>query len=514
MGMPSQRPGSAVLLIRITAANTRHRLSQASTMTDPTNPNAIHDFVIVANRLPVERTDDGWRDSPGGLVRALVGLLRELRGVWVGWTGTADDPSGSFQHEGLDLEAIPLDGEQIAGYYEGVSNSALWPLYHDALRPSVYDADGWASYRAVNEAFAERAAAVASPGATVWVHDYHLQLVPAMLRSRRPDVRIGFFLHIPFPPQELFMRLPWREEVISGLLGADVIGFQRTVAAENFLGLASRLLDCEVDGNSVRAADGRDVHVGAFPISIDVTEIDGLATQDATIQGAQQIRARLGWPAVVMLGVDRLDYTKGIEERLIAFRSLLRARRLSEVATRPPIVLVQVAVPSRETVGDYQSQRERVEQLVGAINGEFATLGHPAVHYLHQRLPLPELLALYQAADVMVVTPLRDGMNLVAKEFVASRTDEAGVLVLSEFAGAVDELHDALVVNPHDPDALVEALAAAIDMSDDEAAGRMRRLRATVLANDVHVWASSFLGRLAQDPAQHGQASHVLGGTS
>jgi trehalose 6-phosphate synthase len=479
--------------------------SETSTMTPSTptletRPRPVartHDFVIVANRLPMEHTDLGWRDSPGGLVRALVGLLRERHGVWVGWTGAIDDSTTSFELDGLTLEPISLDSAQVAGYYEGISNGALWPLYHDAIRPSIYEADSWLSYRAVNDAFAERAAAVAAPGATVWVHDYHLQLVPSMLRARRPDLRIGFFLHIPFPPQELFMRLPWRDEVIEGLMGADVIGFQRTVAAENFVGLANRLLNIENDGFTLRTPDDRIVEVGAFPISIDVAEFDALAATADTERAADEIRARLGRPEVVMLGVDRLDYTKGIEERLVAFRSLLTARRPHRSVVRPPIVLIQVAVPSRETVGDYQAQRERVEQLVGAINGEFATLGHPAVHYLHQGLPLDELVALYRAADVMVVTPLRDGMNLVAKEFVASRPDEAGVLVLSEFAGAVDELSDSVVVNPHDPDALVEALATAIDMGRSEAAERMRRLRVAVAANDVHSWAASFLGRLA-----------------
>ncbi|MBI5088515.1 MAG: trehalose-6-phosphate synthase [Actinobacteria bacterium] len=472
-------------------------------------PTKTHDFVIVANRLPVESTDQGWRDSPGGLVRALVGLLRERSGVWVGWAGVVDDDTPSvvdddtpsFEHDGLSLEPISLDAGQVAGYYESVSNAALWPLYHDAIRTSVYDADSWVSYRAVNRAFAERTAAVAAPGATVWVHDYHLQLVPGLLREMRPDLRIGFFLHIPFPPQELFMRLPWRDEVIEGLLGADVIGFQRTVAAENFIGLANRLLGLETDGLTIRAGDGRTVEVGSFPISIDLAEFEALACDEATVEEAHAIRTRLGNPAVVMLGVDRLDYTKGISERLVAFQSLLTARRCDDRVVRPPVVLVQVAVPSRETVGDYQSQREHVEQLVGAINGEFATLGHPAVHYLHQSLPLPELVALYRAADVMVVTPLRDGMNLVAKEFVASRPDESGVLVLSEFAGAVDELRDAVIVNPHDPEALVESLATAIAMDDAEARRRMRSLRAAVSANDVHSWATAFLGRLADHHA-------------
>lgn len=480
---------------------TTTRMHSSSLMTDrllADPPPTTHDFVIVANRLPMEHSDDGWRDSPGGLVRALVGLVREHSGAWVGWNGVTDGPTTSFEHDGFTLEPVGLDADQVAGYYEGVSNGALWPLYHDAIRPSVYDADSWGHYYTVNEAFARRAASVASEGATVWVHDYHLQLVPSMLRALRPDLKIGFFLHIPFPPQELFMRLPWRNEIIEGLMGADVIGFQRTVAAENFIGLTNRLLGLESEGLVVQAADGRSVEVGCFPISIDVNEIREIAATDATVRAADQIRGRLGRPAVVMLGVDRMDYTKGIEERLIAFRSLLAARRPAESVSRPPIVLVQVAVPSRETVGDYQALREHVEQLVGSINGEFATLGHPAVHYLHQGLPLDELVALYRAADVMVVTPLRDGMNLVAKEFVMSRPDEAGVLVLSEFAGAVDELGDAVVVNPHDPEALMDALAMATDMDAGEARARMVRLRAAVAANDVHGWAESFLGRLAK----------------
>ena len=470
----------------------------------------VHDFLIVANRLPVERDDgaggSGWRASPGGLVRALLGLVRERGGVWIGWTGVASDDDsesvdGTFVHEGIDLSAIQLDAAQVAGYYEQVSNGALWPLYHDAIRPSVYDAESWTVYREVNAVFADRVVALAAPGATVWVHDYHLQLVPAMIRAVRPDLRVGYFLHIPFPPQELFMRLPWRDEIITGLLGADLVGFQRGVAADNFCGLAHRLLEVCAHDHVLRAPDGRDVDIGAFPISIDVHEIEEIAARPSTGAAARTIRARLGSPDAVVLGVDRLDYTKGIEERLLAFQAVLRSDGSQSGVVRPSRVMVQVAVPSRETVGDYQTLRERVEQLVGAINGEFATLGHPAVHYLHQSLPLDELVALYCAADVMLVTPLRDGMNLVAKEFVAARLDGGGVLVLSEFAGAVDELLDAVIVNPHDPVALVASLQTALGMKPAEARTRMAGLRAAVLANDVQRWAGTFLERLCPAPA-------------
>ncbi len=457
-----------------------------------------HSFVVVANRLPVERATDGWRASPGGLVRALVGVLAERDGVWVGWSGVADDPIEAFEHDGIDLSPVALSDEEIHGYYTSVANGAIWPLYHDAIRSSSYDPECFDVYRAVNRKFAEHAAATAAEGATVWVHDYHLQLVPAMLRELRPDLRIGFFLHIPFPPQELFMRLPWREEILDGLLGADLVGFQRRVAAENFDGLAHRLVGAESDVDGVVTRDGRAVRVGAFPISIDVAEVEGIARAESTERRMVEMRARLGYPDTILLGVDRLDYTKGIEERLLAFRSLLQERAASgERATRPPLVLVQVAVPSREAVGDYLDQRERIEQLVGSINGEFATLGRPAVYYLYQSLSFDELIALYRAAHVMVVTPLRDGMNLVAKEFVAARIDGQGVLVLSEFAGAADELCDAVIVNPHDPAALVAALRAAVTMSTAEQQERMAGLRKAVASNDVRNWADQFLHRLA-----------------
>ena len=326
------------------------------------------------------------------------------------------------------------------------------------------------------------------------MHDYHLQLVPAMLRERRPDLRIGFFLHIPFPPQELFMRLPWREEILRGILGADVVGLQRRGAAENLVQCSRRLLDAHgaVPGLTI---DGRRVEVGAFPISIDVAEFEDMAARPRTRALAERLRARLGDPDVVLLGIDRLDYTKGIDVRLEAFRDLLASGDLD----RRRCALVQVAVPTRERIEHYADERRRVEQLVGEINGEFSRLGYPIVHYLHQNVPMEELSALYQVGDVMLVTPLRDGMNLVAKEYAASRVDGGGVLVLSEFAGAADELGDALLVNPHDREAVRAAMVEAATMDVEEARRRMASIRAVVQANDVAHWAQGFLSRL--DPA-------------
>jgi trehalose 6-phosphate synthase len=450
-----------------------------------------HELVIVANRLPVQRAQDGsddWEMSPGGLVRATISVLHHRRGAWIGWTGSAGDAPPPFERDGVRRVPVALSEDDIAEFYDGFSNESLWPLYHDAIRTSTFEATWWESYVRVNERFAQAAAAEAAEGAVVWVHDYHLQLVPLFLRELRPDVRIGFFLHIPFPPQELYMRLPWREEVLRGLLACDLIGFQRKVAAENFVSVAHRLVEAEGAVPEVRF-EGRTIRVGAFPISIDVAEFDEIARRPETAARAAELRHRLGDPHVVLLGVDRLDYTKGIDLRLEAYQTLLRDGELD--ARR--CVMVQVAVPTREGIEHYQDERRRVEELVGEINGEFGAIGYPAVHYLHQSLPLDELIALYQTADVMMVTPLRDGMNLVAKEFAASRIDEQGVLVLSEFAGAADELTEAVLVNPHDHEAVQRAILDAVDMEPKEARVRMAAIRDTVAESDVRQWATGFL---------------------
>jgi trehalose 6-phosphate synthase len=424
----------------------------------------------------------------------MLGVIRHYHGAWVGWSGLADEDAGPFEHDDIPLVPVALSADDVAGFYDGFANDTLWPLYHDAIRTPSFQQEWWEAYVSVNQRFADGAASAAAPGAIVWVHDYHLQLVPAMLRERRPDLRIGFFLHIPFPPQELFMRLPWREEILRGILGADVVGLQRRGAAENLALCARRLLDAHgaVPGLTL---DGRRIEVGAFPISIDVAEFEEMAHRPETQALAARLRARLGEPDVVMLGIDRLDYTKGIDVRLEAFRDLLANGDLD----RQRCALVQVAVPTRERIEHYADERRRVEQLVGEINGEFSRLGYPVVHYLHQNVPLDELSALYQVGDVMLVTPLRDGMNLVAKEYAASRVDGGGVLVLSEFAGAADELGDALLVNPHDREAVQRAMLEAASMDPVEARARMASIRQAVRANDVTHWAHMFLSRL--DPA-------------
>ncbi|HEU0214959.1 MAG TPA: trehalose-6-phosphate synthase [Jiangellaceae bacterium] len=454
-------------------------------------------FVVVANRLPVDRVTDAegttsWRRSPGGLVTALAPVMRAYDGAWVGWTGIPDDAPEPFSSEDMDLVAVPLSVEDISLYYEGFSNATLWPLYHDVIVAPVYHREWWDAYRRVNRRFAEATATVADGGAFVFVQDYQLQLVPRMLRDLRPDLTIGFFLHIPFPPGELFAQVPWRRQILEGLLGADLVGFQRRGAVENFVGLCARFTDAEPTEDLVLAHDGRKVLARAFPISIDVGEVARMAADPDVLSRSATIREEIGSPEHMLLGVDRLDYTKGIGHRLKAWGELLADGEV----TPDEAVFVQVATPSRERVEAYQTLRDDIELQVGRINGDYGRIGTPAVQYLHSSYDRPELVALLRAADVMVVTPLRDGMNLVAKEYVAARSDLRGALVLSEFAGAADELEGAFLVNPHDIDGLKRTLCEAMRLPDGEAEKRMRRLREHVMSHDVARWAREFLQAL------------------
>ena len=458
-----------------------------------------HQFVVVASRLPVDRSEgpDGeaeWHPSPGGLVSALEPVMRESAGVWIGWSGDAGPAPGPFTVDDLDLVGIGLSAAQVRDYYEGFCNATLWPLYHDVIAPPEFHRRWWDAYVTVNRSFAEAAVEQAAPGATVWVHDYQLQLVPQMVREQRSDVRIGFFNHIPFPGYEIFAQLPWRRQVVNGLLGADLLGFQRRADATNFLRACRRAAGLVTKGATVRVGD-REVRVAAFPISIDEEGLEQIARRESVRKRAAEIRAALDEPDTVLLGIDRLDYTKGIPQRLRAYGELLRDGRLG-----PRVVLVNVASPSRERVGAYRVLRDEVELAVSRINGEYAEVGSAPVHYLHQSYPREEMAALYLAADVMLVTSLRDGMNLVAKEYVACRYHESGALVLSEFTGAADELSGAFLVNPHDIEGLKDAIVAAATISPANARRRMRLMRRRVREHDVAYWARSFLGTLARVP--------------
>ena len=458
-----------------------------------------YDFVVVACRLPVARAEDPdgdaeWLPSPGGLVSALEPLMREADGAWVGWPGVAGDAPGSFEVSGMHLVGVGLSAQEVSDYYEGFCNATLWPLYHDVIAPPEFRRPWWDAYVAVNRRFAEAAAEQAAVGATVWVNDYQLQLVPKMLRELRGDLRIGVFIHIPFPGYEIFAQLPWRRQIVEGLLGADLIGFQRGADATNFRRACRRAAGLVTIGSLVREPTpaSREVVTATFPISIDSAGFAEIAAREDVRERARGFRQALGEPDVVLLGIDRLDYTKGILHRLTAYGELLSEGRFGSLRT----ALVLVASPSRERVEQYRLLREEVEGAVSRINGDHAELGSPPIHYLHQTYPADELAALYLAADVMLVTSLRDGMNLVAKEYVACRGDDTGALVLSEFTGAADELSGAFLVNPHDIEGMKDAIVRAATVPPAEARRRMRAMRRRVREYDVSRWAASFLGAL------------------
>ena len=458
-----------------------------------TEPRA--DLVVVANRLPVqpdaEAGVNGWRPSPGGLVSALTSVLQRGNGLWIGWPGTSQHRHVPAHYEGIALRAVPISADEYETFYLGFSNATLWPLYHDAIRPPAFHRTWWQSYVIVNRRYADAVAEAAAPGATVWVHDYQLQLVPLMVRERRPDVRVGFFMHIPFPPLELFNQLPWRREIVEGLLGADLVGFQTRQSAANFSRLARRLTGADGTDALVHY-EGRHVRTGAFPITADVARFAAAAQDPAVRARAKEIRQDLGDPEVILLGVDRLDYTKGIQQRAKALAELYADHSLDPERH----VMVQIAVPSRENDAHYERERHELEQVVGQVNGDYRPVGRPVIHYLHQNMPFDELVALYLAADVMLVTPFRDGMNLVAKEYVTCRTDLTGRLILSEFAGAATELRGAFIVNPHDLEGVKEAIRSAVRVGPREARERMARMRRQTMRRDVYDWATAFLGAL------------------
>jgi trehalose 6-phosphate synthase/phosphatase len=457
-------------------------------------------LLIVSNRLPVTaRAEAGevrLEDASGGLATGLGSWQARGDAFWIGWPGEQPPLERGARDHLLrvlrDHRVIPvfLSEQEIERYYDGFSNRVLWPLFHYLVDRVPVEATGWEAYRQVNEKFADAVAAVYEPGDAVWVHDYQLMLVPALLRTRVPDARIGFFLHIPFPSSEVFRILPWRRELLRGLLGADLIGFHTFAYLRHFVTSLLHVEGIEAQVDRIHLGDRR-IRLGVFPMGVDVAAFEALARDPEVIAEAAAIRKAAGVRRI-LLGVDRLDYTKGIPRRLLALERLLT----SEPELRDGIRYIQIAVPSREKVDSYQSFRRQVEEAVGRINGSRATLRSTPIHYVHRSVSRRELVALYCAADVLLVTPLRDGMNLVAKEFVASRIDGDGVLVLSEFAGAVAELGEALVVNPYDVDGVAAAVTQALNMEPSVRRVRMEGLRRRVRDHDVHRWAKRFLGQL------------------
>jgi trehalose 6-phosphate synthase/phosphatase len=455
--------------------------------------------ILVSNRLPATvSVVDGRaevRSSSGGLAVGLGGLHERNDTLWIGWpgdtSGLAPEESERMRAELAERRIVPVEvsGDQVARFYDGFSNSVLWPLFHYQVQPMPVDAGDFEPYEAVNRRFAEAVISHWRPGDRIWVHDYQLLAVPAMIRERLPEARIGFFLHIPFPSSELFRMLPQRHALLEGMLGADLIGFHTATYLRHFVATVLRVVGATARVDRVEW-QGREVHLGVFPMGVDTATFAGTADEPAVLEEVAALRE--GGQVRLVVGIDRLDYTKGIPGRLLAFERLLQKH--PELVER--VRLVQVAVPSRKDVDAYQEFRRRADELIGRIQGAFATARWVPIHWLYRGLSRQEVVALYRAADVMLVTPIRDGMNLVAKEFVASRSDEDGVLVLSEFAGAAAEMAEAVLVNPFDVDGTADAIHRALSMPSGERRERMRSLRRRVLTHDIERWWNGFLSAL------------------
>jgi trehalose 6-phosphate synthase len=456
--------------------------------------------IAVANRLPVQQGDDGWELSPGGLVTALRPVMATHPGAWVGWDGGAKGMPASLPDSGVRLLPVGLSATQVRDYYRGFANATLWPLLHNAIEKPRFERSWWRGYQEVNRIFAERAMTAVDeyPDALVWVHDYHLMLVPLLVRNRRPEQPVGFFLHVPWPSADIYARLPWRDQILWGLLGADVIGFHTDDYRGNFLRSCARLLGdfgLKVRGSTVVLPDGRTVSTVTAPISIDSAEFAAFAGDPEVKQGVQELKEQFSG-RTVLLGVDRLDYTKGIVERLLAVEMLLE--RNPEMRTS--LAFLQVAVPSRDDVREYRQLRGTVEQNVGRINGLYTAPGNDVpVHYLYRGLSPRQLAASYAFADGLLVTPLIDGMNLVCKEYVTVQHAHGGngVLILSEFTGAAVELSQAVLCNPFDVEGLSYRIEQALNLSRGVRHKALTAMARHVRTHDVHDWVSSQLGDIA-----------------
>ena len=458
-------------------------------------------IINVSNRLPVTIGEGGVKRSSGGLVAALRGVPADRFDLrWLGWAGKAapgmkrEEVARALEKEG-GLRAVFLAPEQVSGHYAGFSNSSLWPLLHYMPEKSLYEDGWWEQYRQVNQLFADEVLALVETGnELVWVHDYHLMLLPQMLKAARSSLRVGFFLHTPFPSYEVFRCHPRREELVEGVLGADLVGFHTFGYLRHFRSTAMRLLDLDADVANIRHENGHHTALGVYPIGIDAGRFERELGRPRFRTALADLRQAHAGKHVV-LSVERLDYSKGLPRRLDAIERFLRTSgRADEMR------FIFIAVPSREEVPEYRRLREEVERRVGHINGQHATISNSPVQFVHQSVSFTELCALYALAEVALVTPMIDGMNLVAKEYVACQREDPGmdpgVLILSEFAGAVEVLFDALVVNPYDVESVCKALVRALELPRAERSRRMRAMRERVMKFDSAWWARSYVDDL------------------
>lgn len=480
-------------------------------------------ITIVSNRLPVSpvQKDDGrWKlqASNGGLVSALDPILRKRGGNWVGWSGHAGSmPPGmqdafvtTSQERGYTLKPVAMTQSEITGYYSGFSNQTIWPLFHNMVGRCIFEKRHWAAYRQVNEKFASVLLDYARDGKEIWVHDYHLMLVAKELREKGGRAKLGFFLHIPFPPPDTYMLIPWRREILSALLEYDLLGFQTSQDLTNFRDCAAQLnviesghngyatgpLESERRGDPKNNAGPQDTHTpvcNAFPISIDFEKINHLSKSDETRDLVNRLAGDLSGQKIIF-GAERLDYTKGLLHRMRGYRRLLR----EHPELHRKITFLQYVVPGRESIPEYSLLRNDIEHLVGEIEGEFNRPGWAPIQYMYRKLNLKELVAFYRFCDIALITPLKDGMNLVAKEFCAARSDEDGLLILSEFAGAANEFREgALLVNPYSEEAMADIIYEACTMPEDQRKKRMQGLRNQVRHSTIYHWVDSFLETLS-----------------
>lgn len=459
--------------------------------------NGERPIVIASNRLPftLERGAGGVlesRPSAGGLVAALEPVLRRRGGTWVGWPGIelAHDDSIPGPDRPYRVSPVDLTDVEALRYYDGFSNGTIWPLFHSMPQRARFEPDDFAAYVSANEKFATAIAGEQDKAELVWIHDYHLMVVGEPLRQLVPNAHLAFFLHIPFPPYDLFRLLPWDRELLRGMLACDLIGFHVEGYAANFLDCVERLLGARVDREALVVHHGdRAIQVGVFPIGIDFHDFENRAAAAPPQPEAERER--------LVLGVDRLDYTKGIPERIRSFERLLELHPEHQ----GKVALLQLAVPSRGEVHEYQSLKREIDELVGRINGRFSTARWSPIRYLHRSVSKDRLASLYRDAHVAIVTPLRDGMNLVAKEYVASQVADPGVLILSKLAGAAETMREALVVNPYHIDEVAQTIHDALEMEADGRIERMEALRQRERREDVHNWVQSFLEAATREPA-------------
>jgi trehalose 6-phosphate synthase/phosphatase len=461
-------------------------------------------IINVSNRLPVKIAyKDGkmvYQNSEGGLATGLSSVFSAYESLWIGWPGAEIKEQEVAAVEdnlsSMNLYPVFLNKSEIANYYEGFSNEILWPLFHYFSNNCVYDSAYWESYKAVNRKFADEILKHATDGDVIWIHDYQLMLVPEMLRVQLPNIRIGYFQHIPFPSVEVYRALPWRAEILSGLLGADTVGFQTEEDKENFLQAVNSILKIERFGDELTPGD-RTVRAEAFPISIDYEKFRELAQEELTKTNARKLKKSINTKLV--LSIDRLDYSKGIIQRLKAFALFLE----QHPEWHEKVTLFHLVVPSRDTVKNYRELKEEMNRLVSDINGKYATLGWEPVHHFYRSFPPNMLSALYKTADVALVTPLRDGMNLVSKEFVASKIDGNGVLLLSETAGAAKELTEAILINPNDVNSYAGEIHRALMMPDAEKKRRMQKMQQVIVKADIFHWAARFVDTLTDPNRSH-----------